>query len=107
MLNYLLMEEILKLKSLVDINRLIKNIKIFLNIDSYIPTLLYYTCYSTKELLNSNKDLFKAIYHYNHLYINDEELINNSEMKLNILVTYLNMNKKIDIIFENKKKFFI
>ena len=92
---------------MVDINRLIKNIKIFLNVDLDVPILLYYTCYSTNELRNSNKDLFKAIYHYNHLYINDEEIDKNYEMKLNIMVIYLNKNKIIDIIFENKKKFFL
>ena len=70
-------------------------------IDFSTPVLLYYTCYSNKELLNSNKDLFKAIYHYNHIYINPLDPGEPSEMKLNISVVYDNITSVINILFEN------
>ena len=94
--------KVLKLKFLMDVQQLIKNIKIFLNIRNDIPIILFYH-YNEKnrDLIVNNRELFMSIYHYNHL---NNEFDNN--MKLKLIVKYdidnSSIEKIVNIIFENK-----
>ena len=94
--------KILKLKFLMDVQRLIKNIKIFLNIRNDIPIILFYPYNEdNKELIVNNRELFMSIYHYNHINTNFDR-----DMKLKLIVKYDKddscIEKNINIIFENK-----
>ena len=85
----------LRLKYLMGIYDLIKEIKIFLKIDKE-PILLYYKYKNHYlDILNSNKDLFKAILDYNNN--------NNSNKNMNILLKlkYDNKFKDLEVIFTN------
>ena len=82
----------LKLRFLVDLVTLIKNLKIFLKIKKDSDILVYYN----DNCLLTNSDLFKSILHYNRIKLNND---NKMEIKLNIrlndkyqiiLVTFLN-----------------
>ena len=88
----------LKLRFLVDLVTLIKNIKIFLRIKKNTSIFIYYN----GKCLLTNSDLFKAILHYNRIKLNyDNTMEIKLDIKLNdkyqtILVTFL--NKIIDQI---------
>ena len=86
----------LRLKYLMGIHDLIKEIKIFLKIDKG-PILLYYKYQNYYlDILNSNKDLFKAILDYNN---NNS----NKNMNMNILlkIKYNNKYDDLEVIFTN------
>ena len=90
--------KVLKLRFLMDLQRLIKNIKIFLKIRKEVPIILYYNYGDgNKELINSNRELFMVILHYNHITTTYDYV-----MKLKLTVKYLDKSKTIDIIFNNK-----
>ena len=89
--------KILKLRFLMGLQRLMKNIKIYLGISQDTIIYLYYINNNSKNILLDNKDLFSSVYHYNH-YIKDY----NKKMEFKLTVKYLNEEKDIDIYFENK-----
>ena len=89
---------ILKLKYLTSLNSLVNDIKTSLKINmNYNILLCYKSSINNIEILNSNKDLFKAIYHYNH----NTEKKDNDNMKIKLLIRYNNTESEIVIEFMN------
>lgn len=92
--------KVLKLKYLTSIQGLIKNIKIYLNLNINTHIMIHY--YKNNELINSNKELFESIIRFNH-YDNQYDF----NMKLKVIVKIFDNNgqyseKKIDILFKNQ-----
>ena len=89
---------LLKLKYLTSLNSLVNDIKISLKLDIKDNFFLYYTSSNNNvDILNSNKDLFKAIIDYNHNYVNND----NKNMNLKLDIQYNNTKSEIIIEFMN------
>ena len=89
---------LLKLKYLTSLNSLVNDIKISLKLDIKDNIFLYYKSSNNNvDILNSNKDLFKAIIDYNHNYANND----NKNMNLKLDIKYNNTISEIIIEFMN------